>query len=108
MQTLVQVICTKGGSMRDEIANNVNLEKSSLEISEMKRQGRRHGWTKVHSTLPDRAGAINIEWDADTNILICRIVTRGKRKPGLTIGDFIGFLLDNFKKRIIAINIIRR
>lgn len=108
MQTLVQVICTKGVSLRDKISNHKQLEDLYLNVSERKRHDRSSGWTKVHSTLPDRDGAINIEWDADIRILICRVVTRGKGQPDLIIGDFVGFLLRNFKKRIEAINIIPR
>jgi hypothetical protein len=108
MQILVQVLCTKGNSMREKISNHKQLEKSYLTVSEARRQGRSHGWGKIHSTLPDRDGAINIEWDADTNILNCRVVTRGSGQPNLIIGDFVDFLLLNFKKRIEAINIIPR
>lgn len=108
MQTLVQVICTKGISLRDKISKHTQLDEANLKVSEIKRRGRNEGWTKVHSKLPDRDGAINIEWDANTSILVCRVVTRGKGQPNLIIGDFVGFLLRNFKKRIEAINIIPR
>jgi hypothetical protein len=55
-----------------------------------------------------RRGAVNIEWDADTKVLICRVVTRGRGKPNLIIGDFIDYLLKRFSRRIEAINIIPR
>jgi hypothetical protein len=51
---------------------------------------------------------VNIEWDADTKVLICRVVTRGRGKPNLIIGDFIDYLLKRFSRRIEAINIIPR
>ena len=108
MQVLVQVICTRGKSLRDTIAKDRRLEDDDLEVIEQKRQGRRHGWTKVHSRLPDRHGAINIEWDADTSILLCRVVTRGRGKPNLIVGDFVDYLLRRHRGRIQAINIIPR
>ncbi len=112
MQVLVQVVCTpsKGsrGSLRDAIAKDRQLAKSNLQVSEQKRPGRAHGWAKVHSTLPDRHGAINIEWDADTSVLVCRVVTRGKGQPNLIIGDFVDYLLRRHRRRIQAVNIIPR
>jgi hypothetical protein len=108
MQLIVQVICSRGKSLRDTIAKDGRLEDDSLEVTEQKRSGRRHGWTKVHSTLPNRHGAINVEWDADTNILVCRVVTRGRGKPNLIVGDFVGYLLRRYRGRIQAINIIPR
>ena len=108
MQTLVQVICTKGSSMRDKICNHSQLKKSDLKVSEKKQSERNPGWAKLHSTLPDRDGAINIEWDAGISILTCRVVTKRAGEPSLIIGDFVSFLLGNFKKRIETINIIPR
>jgi hypothetical protein len=108
VQILVQVVCTKGSSLRRRIATDAKLADFNLEVSEQKRSGRPHGWAKVHSTVEDRHGAINIEWDADTCVLICRVVTRGKGKPNLIIGDFVDYLLRRFTSRIQAINIIPR
>jgi hypothetical protein len=108
MQILVQVICSRGPSLRDAIAKYPRLGKHLLKVSEQKRPDRARGWTKVHSTEPDRHGAINIEWDADTNILLARVVTRGKGRPNLIIGDFVDFLLSRYRHRIQAINIIPR
>jgi hypothetical protein len=108
MQTLVQVVCSKGPSLREAIASDRQLAKRGLALKEHHRPGRQHGWAKVHSTLDGRRGAINIEWDGDTNILLCRIVTRGGNKPNLIIGDFVDYLLRRFSRRIEAINIIPR
>lgn len=108
MQVLVQVICRRGPSLRDAIAHDPRIEKHLLTVVSSKRQTRPHGWAKVRSTEPDRRGAVNIEWDADTKVLICRVVTRGPGKPNLIIGDFIDYLLHRFSRRIQAINIIPR
>jgi hypothetical protein len=93
--------------MRDAVAKDPKIGKYDLEVREQKRPGRPHGWTKVRSLLPDRVGAINIEWDADTSVLICRVVTRGRR-PNLIIGDFVDYLLGRHSRRIQAVNIIPR
>ncbi len=94
--------------MREAIARSAKLEAHSLKVTEQKRSGRSRGWTKVRSTEAGRHGAINLEWDADTSILIARVVTRGRGKPNLIIGDFVDFLLSQFSTRIQAINIIPR
>jgi hypothetical protein len=79
-----------------------------LQVSEQKRPSHKHGWTKVHGTLPTRHGAINIEWDADASVLVFRVVTRGRGRPNLIIGDFVDYLLRRHRFRIMAINIIPR
>jgi len=56
----------------------------------------------------DRRGAINLEWDANTNLLLARVITRGQGKPSLIIGDFVHLLMSKYRKRIQAINIIPR
>jgi hypothetical protein len=108
MQILVQVVCSRGPSLRDAIRTHRRLEQHGLHVTEHQRPGRPHGWSKVHSTHPDRHGAINIEWDADTGILLCRVVTRGSGRPNVIIGDFADFLLKHFRGRVQAINIIPR
>lgn len=108
MQVLVQVICTKGPSLRQAIVNDRRLEDAELVVAEHKRQGRAHGWAKIHSSSEGRHGALNIVWDAATHVLLCRVVTRGEGKPNLIIGDFVDYLLRCFPKRIQSINILRR
>ena len=108
MQTLVQVVCTRGPSLREAIAKHRRIDKFNLQVTLQKSPGRKHGGAKIHSTEPDRRGALNLEWDANTNILICRVITRGRNRPNLLIGDFVDYLLGRFKRRIEAINIIPR
>jgi hypothetical protein len=108
MQVVVQVVCSRGPSVRDLISKDRGLEGGNLKVAEQRRSGRPRGWTKLHSTLPNTRGAINIEWDSDTSILLCRVVNRGKARPNLIIGDFVDYLLERFRRRIQAINIIPR
>lgn len=108
MQILIQVISSGKQSLRDSVVNDPRLESYNLKVSEYKRPHRSHGWSKLHSTLPDRHGAINIQWDSSSMILLCRVVTRGSGRPNLIIGDFIDYLFARFKRRIQAVNILPR
>lgn len=108
MQILIQAVCTRGRSLREAIANDSRIARHDLEVVQQKRPGRPRGWTKLHSTLPDRHGAINLEWDADTHVLVSRVVTRGRGRPNLIIGDYIDYLLARHARRIQAINVIPR
>ncbi|MEP6591828.1 MAG: hypothetical protein ABJC19_11650 [Gemmatimonadota bacterium] len=108
MQTLVQIICTRGPSLRDGIVNDAKLAAHQLCVVEKQRSGRSKGWAKLHSTAPDRRGALNIEWDAATSILLCRIVNRGAARPHLILGDFIDYIFHRHRRRIEAVNIVPR
>jgi hypothetical protein len=108
MQILIQTICTKGRSLREAIAGDPRIGGHDLQVVHQKRPGRPRGWAKLKSTLPDRHGAINLEWDADTHVLISRVVTKGKGKPNLIVGDYIDYLLARHARRIQAINVIPR
>jgi hypothetical protein len=108
MQTLVQVVCTRGPSLREQIVKHRRIDRYALRVTWQKQPGRKHGWAKIHSTDPKRRGAMNLVWDADTNILLCRVITKGRNRPNLIIGDFVEYVLGRFKRRIEAINIIPR
>ena len=108
MQTLVQVVCSKGKSLRDVIVNDTKLSDFSLVTQKKQQPGRRHGWAKIRSSEPDRRGALNIEWDADTSILLCRVVNRGAGRPNRVLGDFVDYLFHRWRRRIEAVNILPR
>lgn len=108
VQTLVQVVCTRGPSLREAIAKQKRMDRYGLQVTLQKRPGRQHGWAKIHSTQPGRRGALNVVWDANTSVLVCRVVTKGKGLPNRIIGDFVAYLLKRFKSRVQAINIIPR
>lgn len=107
MQTLIQILCSGKGSLRDSIARDDKIEKYDLVVSEIKRSNRSVGWSKVHSTMGHH-GAININWEANTNMLSCRVITRGSGNPSEIISAFICYLLSRHKKRVQAINIFPR
>jgi hypothetical protein len=106
MQTIIQVICSKGTSLRDSIVNDSKLSEFGLAVREKQKPGRPQGWAKIHSTRSDRWGALNLEWDSDTHILLCRVVNRRKRRPDLVLGDFVSYLLRRYQRRITVINIL--
>jgi hypothetical protein len=106
MQTVIQVVTSGRGSLRDKIMSDPKLEKFGLIPSEHKRPGRSHGWAKIHAT--EAHGAINLEWHGSTGVLICRVVTKLGNKPHSIIGNFIDYLLARHQGRILAIYIMRR
>src|SRR6476620_2878717 len=86
MQTVIQVIVTGDGTLRDQIMSHSQLEKKVCCIKVWHKQpGRPHGWAKIHSAR-DVDGAINLEWPARSRTLICRVVTTLGNKPNSIIG----------------------
>ena len=108
MQTLVQVVCSKGKSLRDVITSDKKLADFGLATHKKHQPGRQHGWAKIRSTEAGRQGALNIEWDGDTSILLCRVVNRGAGRPNRVLGDFVDYLFQYHRRRIEAVNIIPR
>lgn len=108
MQTLIQVVCSGSGSLRDAVANDEKLEKFNLYVEEKRKPGRSPGWTKLHSLNPTTKGAINLHWQGDVKILTCRVVTRGRGKPAPIIGDFVRYLLSRYSRRVESIIVVPR
>jgi len=104
MQTIVQVICSKGSSLRDSLVNDAKLAEFGFTVSEKLKPGRSKGWAKIHSEIPGRCGALNIEWDKDSRILLCRVINGRKGRPDLVVGDLISYLFRRHKGRIVVIN----
>ena len=108
MQTVIQVITTGRGSLRNKIMSDPQLERKFRFIKVWAKQPTRpHGWAKIHSA-DDAHGAINLEWHGRSGTLICRVVTKFGNKPNSIIGDFIDYLLARHQSRILAIHIMRR
>ena len=108
MQTILQVVCSGSKSVRDQIVNDPKLEKFNLTVEKEKKPGRSPGWAKIASTRPDARGKLNMMWDANSGILLCRVVNRGAGRPNWIIADFVDYLLAHFRRRIEAVNIIPR
>ena len=108
MQTVIQVIATGAGSLRNKIMSDPQLEKKFDVIKVWHKQPSRPPWLgEIHSTR-DVRGAINLEWHARSRTLICRVVTKLGNKPNSIIGDFVDYLLARHQSRILAIHIMRR
>lgn len=106
MQTVVQVICSRGRSLRDAIVNDSRLERYDLVLQKKQQPGRAHGWAKIRGR--NSAGALNLEWDANTRILVCRVINRGAGRPHGLVGAFVEYVLLRHRARIQSINIVPR
>ena len=102
MQILIQVLCTKGRSIRQAIADDPRIERYSLQVTKEAQPGRAPGWLKLHATDETR-GALNVEWDAQSSVLSARVVTRGSRRPSPIVGYFVNYLLQRHEGRVQSI-----
>ncbi len=108
MQTVIQVYCRRGQSLRDAVARDRRLRRHRLTVVKAHQPGRNPGWLKLRSTDPERPGAINIEWNRDVALLTCRVVTKHRNRPHLIIGDFLDYLLARHWRRLESITIAPR
>ena len=109
MQTLVQIACKKGRSLRDVIVNDTKrLAHFGLVVQKKQQPGRPNGWAKIIGNEPDLKGSLNLEWDASTSILLCRVVNKGAGRPDLILGQFVSYVFVACHRRIEAVNIIPR
>lgn len=106
MQTLVTVVAKPGASLRDAIVNDSKLSDFELYVAAKKDPLRSHGWAKLHS---DSAyGAVNVQWLGNSNLLLCRVVNRGRSaRPGRIVGYLTEYLLTRHRKRILQLHIAR-
>ena len=106
MQTLVEVYCTRGTSLREAIANDPRLSKHGLEVLKEHQPGRAPGWAKLRGSNPGSQGTVNVEWDASSQVLRCRVVNRGRGKPHNIVGDLVEYLLARHRSRIMSVLIV--
>jgi hypothetical protein len=106
VQVRILIACSRGPSLRRAIGNDRALEGTGLKVLEQQRIGRRHGWAKVYSEPHDKYGAINLHWDPHAALLVGRVVTRSRNKPGPIIGAFIGYLMTKYRTQIQSITIV--
>jgi hypothetical protein len=107
MQILIQVLSSKGRSLREAIANDRRIDRFGLRVTSEKQPGRQPGWLKLHSADSAR-GALNVEWDAQSAVLSARAITRGSRKPSPIVGDFVNYLLARHGTRVQSMTVAYR
>jgi hypothetical protein len=101
VQTVVQVICSKGPSLRSRIErSDMELKEYFLQVVRQKDPKRSPGWAKIKSTRSGTRGALNIYWHPPTQTLVGRVVTRRAGKPNRLVGDFVSYLLAIHNRRI--------
>jgi hypothetical protein len=105
MQVVVQVMCKKGPSLRDAINKSSKLADYGLHVTQQKRNDRSNGWSKLSSTTPGVAGAVNVSWDSAAQMLLGRVITR-TGKPDVIIGCYVAYLLANHFSRIQSVSVI--
>lgn len=105
MQTVVQVLSNQPRSLRDVVGDDKRLPDYGFEVVREKKPGRRPGWTKLKSTAPTRRGSMNVQWHAQSRLLICRVINRGKGRPSLIVGDFVDYLLDRHARKVRSITV---
>jgi hypothetical protein len=103
MQTMIQVFSKDSKSLRTKIVDDPQLRQFDLIVSGRRKKGRPKGWAKLSMQGSD--GVINIEWHAASQMLICRVVTKGGKPYDIT-GAFIRFLLARFSKQIASVHIL--
>ena len=106
MQTTIQVVCTKGKSLRDIIEHDDDLADDDFRVVTHRRQGRNPGWAVIESTYRGRQGTIRLEWIGSAHILVCRVVSKGSGTPNLVVGDFVDYLLRRHRERLMFITIL--
>jgi hypothetical protein len=106
LQTVIQVICSEGESLRERIVKDKKLRDYSLVVFKQRSVGRNPGWAKIYSNLYGVPGALNLVWHKESMMLIARIVTRGSSKPDQLIGYFVTYLLARHQRRIKVISIL--
>ncbi len=106
MQVIIHVM-TKSpqqSSLRELIVTDLMAhERDSLVVISQHTKGRPQGWAKIKRT--GSSGALNIEWDADTKTLVCRVVGKAGRQPNELVGSFVAYLLEWHGKRVRTVTI---
>lgn len=108
MQTLIQVYCRPGPSLRERIAHDPRLSKFDLEVVKERQPGRSPGWLKLRSCSESIPGVANIEWDKSLKLLTCRVVTRHGNQPDRLVGDLVSYLIRRHGRRVDSISVALR
>jgi hypothetical protein len=105
VQTLVQVICTPGLSVRDAIANDPKLDAHQFEIVLERKAGRAPGWTTLRSRARVVAVPSTFNGAPQPSPVLPRR-NKGSGRPNLIIGDFVDYLLQRHRRRVKVITVL--
>ena len=105
MQTIIQVICSDGESLREKIVKDGKLEDFYLLVSKQRSVGRNPGWSKIYGT-DGTAGALNLTWHKESMMLMARVITKGSSRPDQLVSYFVRYLLARHRRRIKMVNIL--
>ena len=106
MQTVLQVICSGGKSLRDEIENDPHLVSYELKVHSQHKRGRNPGWAKLRATKSHHRGSVNVEWHVNTATLVCRVINKGTARPTHVVGNLMKYLFENHGGRVKAIIVL--
>jgi len=101
MQTIIQVLPKRTGSLREQIIKDARLENFDLFVTKEKTMDRSKGWSEIK--LGKGPGVLKIEWHAPSQTLICRIETKND-PPYVICGAFISFLLAHYSSQIASMH----
>jgi hypothetical protein len=104
MQIQLQAHCRRSVSLRKAITDDLTRrEHEVLRVEAKKNIDRKPGWAKLSGhNVP---GAINIEWDPKSHMLIARAITRMGNRPHELLAVFLEYLIERHGKKIASINI---
>jgi hypothetical protein len=105
MQTLIDIHCSPGPSLREKIAKDAKLADYRLKVLKEQKPGRSPGWLKLKSTESNCPGAINVQWQ-QSRALRCRVINRAGGRPDAIVGDLVSYLLARHRKRLRAVLVL--
>lgn len=104
MQIQMQAFGTKSTSLRKLITEHLREKKHPrLYVKMCKDNGRPNGWAKIAARgVP---GCLNIGWQPSQQMLLVRANAEKGNRPDELLGVFLGYLLENYGKRVSTINV---
>jgi hypothetical protein len=104
MQVQLQAFCRKCPSLRKAITDDLTRRShDTLVVQEIVNLDRNPGWSKI--TGHGLPGAINIEWEANSNMLLVRAIAKKGNRPHALLAVFLEYLIERHGKKITSINI---
>jgi hypothetical protein len=108
MQVVIHVMSSGPRSLRDAIVSAPHaLEEDGLSVIHEKRQTRSRGWAKIKCSDSSVGGALNLEWNAATKVLVVRSVIRSKARREVIVARVLSFLFTSFATRVRSVHVFR-